>query len=325
MERLFFSLFEKEFTLFDEHFKYLIENNFSILKNISNHIFSTSGKKTRPLLLFYIHKIFAPDIKKRAYLSAALIEIIHSASLLHDDVVDEAKQRRGKPSASALWGNGTAVLAGDYLLVNSFLRAFADRDDTLMQILMQVVKNMIEGELLQIEYNAFPTITEKQYFEIIERKTAALFSCCCRAGAYIAGATSEHIEIADKIGCELGLAFQIKDDLIDIDPKRNDGKPCGQDIREKKINLPTLYFLQQATENERAEIAQIWTSVTPLTDSIMEKILSAIRSSDAISKCREKMNQHYENAVSMLHSLNVKTLPPQIEKFFAFLSLDENK
>jgi octaprenyl-diphosphate synthase len=323
MERPFLSLFEKEFVLFDQHFTHLIESDFSFFKNISDYIFSMSGKKTRPLLLFYIHKIFSPEIGKKAYISAALIEIVHSASLLHDDVIDEAKQRRGRPSASALWGNGAAVLAGDYILANSFLRAFADRDDMLMQMLMQVVKDMIKGELLQMQYNALPTITEQQYFEIIEHKTAGLFSCCCRAGAYTAGASDEQIEIAGKIGRELGLAFQIKDDLIDIDPARNDGKPCGQDIREKKINLPTLYFLQEIQgSNEKEEIIHIWTSAAAPTDSTIERILSSIRSSNAISKCKEKMDQHYKNAVSMLNNLNATTLPPQIQNFFSFLSMD---
>ncbi|MDR0763607.1 MAG: polyprenyl synthetase family protein [Bacteroidales bacterium] len=325
MELRFSSLFEKELILFDEHFKNLIESDFSFFKNISDYIFSMSGKKTRPLLLFYIHKIFSSEIGKKAYSFAALIEIVHSASLLHDDVVDQAKERRGKPSASALWGNGVAVLAGDYILANSFLRIFADRDDMLMQMIITVVKDMVKGELLQMQYNALPTITHQQYFEIIDHKTAGLFSCCCRAGAYTAGASDEQIEIAGKIGRELGLAFKIKDDLIDIDPTRNDGKPCGQDIREKKINLPTLYFLQQATENEKEEITHIWTSAVTPTDDTIDKILTAIRASNAISKCREKMKQHYENAISLLHSLNVKTFPPQIENFFSFLSVDEIK
>ncbi|MDR1973483.1 MAG: polyprenyl synthetase family protein [Bacteroidales bacterium] len=319
MDRTFFSLFEKEFSIFDEHFKDLIESDFSILTNISDHIFSTSGKRTRPLLLFYIHKLFSPEISKKAYLSAALIEIIHSASLLHDDVVDCSQQRRGKPSASAIWGNQTAILAGDYLLANSFLRAFADRDDTLMQMLMQVVKYMSEGELLQIEYNITPTMTRENYYSIIERKTAGLFSCCCGAGAYTAGASEKEINSAHQIGRELGLAFQIKDDLIDIDPLRNDGKPCGQDLREKKINLPTLYFLEQATEQEKEKIKQVWDTNTTFSDSTIEEILAMVRTSDAVSKCRKKMSQHFENAISILHSLN-KPLPPQIENFFSFLA-----
>jgi octaprenyl-diphosphate synthase len=322
MESHFFSIFKKEFALFDEYFKRLIESDFSAFKNISDYIFSMSGKKTRPLLLFYTHRIFSSEVGKKAYLSAALIEIIHSVSLLHDDVVDEAKQRRGKPSASALWGNEMAVIAGDYMLANSFLRAFDDRDDTLMQMLIQVVKDMSEGELLQIQYNISPTITEQQYFEIIDRKTAGLFSCCCRAGAYTAGASKEQVEIVSKIGRELGLAFQIRDDLTDIDPAKNDGKPYGQDIREKKINLPTLYFIEQATESEKEEISRIWQSADPPTDSMIEKILAAINSSNAVSKCRDKIKYHYENAVSMLSDLNVTTFPPQIKSFFSFISVN---
>ncbi|MDR0618958.1 MAG: polyprenyl synthetase family protein [Bacteroidales bacterium] len=319
----FFSIFKKEFALFDEYFKRLIESDFSVFKNISDYIFSMSGKKTRPLLLFYTHKIFSQEVEKKAYLSAALIEIIHSVSLLHDDVVDEAKQRRGKPSASALWGNEAVVLAGDYMLANSFLRAFDDKDDTLMQMLIQVVKDMSEGELLQIQYNILPTITEQQYFEIIDRKTAGLFSCCCRAGAYTAGASKEQIEIVSKMGRELGLAFQIKDDLTDVNPAKNDGKPYGQDIREKKINLPTLYFIEQATESEKEEISHIWESADPPAYGMIEKILAAINSSNAVPRCREKIKHHYENAISMLSDLNVTTLPPQIRNFFSFISVDD--
>jgi octaprenyl-diphosphate synthase len=321
MESPYFSLFEKEFKTFDEHFIHLIESDFSILKNISSHIFSTSGKKTRPLLLFYIHKIFSSEIGKRAYLSAALIEIIHSASLMHDDVVDKSQQRRGKPSVSAIWGNETAILAGDYLLANAFLRAFADKDDVLMQMLMLVVKNMSEGELMQMEYNASPNITEQNYYSIIERKTARLFSCCCKAGAYTAEASEKEIEIAEKIGMELGLAFQIKDDLIDVNPLRNDGKPCGQDLRERKINLPTLYFLEQAEKNDREKITRIWETELVLSSDSITEIITLINNSDAISKCNKKMSQHLENALSLLDGLNRQTLPSGIKDFFKFLSL----
>jgi octaprenyl-diphosphate synthase len=321
METPYFSLFEKEFNTFDKHFKHLIESDFSILTNISDHIFSTSGKKTRPLLLFYTHKIFSPEIGKQAYLSAALIEIIHSASLLHDDVVDKSQQRRGKPSVSAVWGNETAVLAGDYLLANAFLRAFTDKDDTLMKMLMLVVKKMSEGELLQMEYNASPDITEQNYYSIIERKTACLFSCCCKAGAYTAEANEKEIEIANKIGIELGLAFQIKDDLIDVNPLRNDGKPYGQDLRERKINLPTLYFLEKAGKTDRERITHIWkTDQVPSNDNITE-IITLINKSEAVSKCKEKMSQHLENALSLLDGLNRQTLPSGIKDFFKFLSL----
>ncbi|MEG1499023.1 MAG: polyprenyl synthetase family protein [Bacteroidales bacterium] len=297
-------------TTFDEKFKFLVDSDFPMLKEISAHVFHTKGKQLRPLLLFYIYKLFKEEISESAYLAASLIEILHASSLIHDDVVDMADTRRGNPSVRFLWGNKAAILAGDYMLSNAFLKAYDHSDTRLMVFMVEVIRQMSEGELIQLEYTANPAITEDIYYQIIERKTAALFACCCRCGAHAAGASDEEILLAQNLGKNIGLAFQIQDDLLDLNLRVSAGKAYGNDLREGKITLPVLYYLRQASPKERNELWSILQSTsTKSVDSkelneTIEYIIKKINLSGVEADCLAQVDKFKELALLNFQKLN---------------------
>ena len=205
----------REMALFDEKFKDLIAGDFEFINHISGQIFQSKGKQLRPVLVFQAYKLYKEEVSEQAYLAASLVEVVHAASLVHDDVVDMADMRRGNASIRAMFGNKVAVLAGDYLLTNAFLRAYGESDIQLLIMLVEVIRQMSGGELLQLQYANNRQANEDAYFRIVGGKTAALFGCCCQCGAYAAGASSEEVEKTKEIGRQIGLAFQIKDDLLE--------------------------------------------------------------------------------------------------------------
>ena len=242
----FLSEISSESALFEEKFQKLLSGDFPLIDSINRHIFQTKGKQLRPVLVLLTHKLFRSNVAEQAYLAASLIEIVHAASLVHDDVVDMADLRRGKASVRAVFGNKTAVLAGDYLLSNAFLKAYDESDNQLLLFLADVIRQMSEGELIQLEYAGKPQADYQTYYRVVERKTAALFSCCCRCGAYTAGANQKEIQVAGQIGLNAGIAFQIKDDLLDIEAHADSGKGYGNDLpagrrntTPKRLSIPT--------------------------------------------------------------------------------------
>lgn len=241
----------KEFELFDSKFRSLVQGDFSIIEPISRQVFGKKGKQLRPILVFLTHKLFKPEVGEQAFLAASLIEIVHAASLVHDDVVDMADLRRGKASVRALFGNKTAVLAGDYLLSNAFLKAYDHSDHRILHFLVEAIRLMSEGELIQLKYANSPEATPETYFQVIERKTAALFSCCCRCGAHTAQASETEIRLCEEIGRNIGLSFQIQDDLLDLDTENDNGKSYGNDLKEGKLTLPALYMLEHCSPSEK--------------------------------------------------------------------------
>ncbi len=241
----------EELAVFDKKFQELVAGDFPEMEQVNRQLFQSKGKQLRPMLVLLTHKLFRPQVADQAYLAASLVEIIHMASLIHDDVVDMSDMRRGKASIRSLFGNKTAVLAGDYLLANAFLKAYDGHDSRLLLFLVDVIRQMSAGELIQLEYVANPQATEENYYRIIERKTAALFGCCCQCGAYTAQAGPSQIALAQEIGRNAGLVFQIKDDLLDLDPDADSGKQYGNDLLEGKLTLPALYYLQNAAQKEK--------------------------------------------------------------------------
>lgn len=241
----------REFDLFEAKFRTLLQGDFSVINPIGQQIFKTKGKQLRPLLVFLTHRLFREEVSEQAYLAASLIEIIHAASLVHDDVVDMADMRRGNASVRALFGNKTAVLAGDYLLANAFLKAYDESEHEILRILVEAIRHMSEGELLQLQYARNPQADYQTYYRVAECKTAALFRCCCRCGALTAGATAEQRQRCEEIGTNLGMAFQIQDDLLDLDTEAHSGKLYGNDLREGKLTLPALYMLEHASTQEK--------------------------------------------------------------------------
>lgn len=240
-----------EMELFEKKFSLSMKSKVPLLNRITHYIVNRKGKQMRPMFVFLVAKMLGKEhLNDRTYRGAAVIELIHTATLVHDDVVDESYQRRGFFSLNALWKNKIAVLVGDFLLSKGLLLSIDNEDFDLLQIISVAVREMSEGELLQIEKARKLDITEAVYFEIIRQKTATLIAACCAMGACAVHA-KEDIEPMRKFGELIGLGFQIKDDLFDYG-SQNIGKPTGIDIKEQKMTLPLIYALNKATPKEKA-------------------------------------------------------------------------
>ncbi len=245
---------KKELNQFNKLFKEALKSEIGIVDLVTKYILKQKGKKIRPILVLTSAKT-AGSINERTYRGANLVELLHTATLVHDDVVDSAERRRGLPSINAVWKNKVAVLMGDYLLSRGLLLSVEGNDYDFLQVITQTVKRMSEGELLQIRKSQKLDIDEKTYYRIISDKTASLFSTCCEIGASSTTDNKKQIEAMGNYGEYLGLAFQIRDDILDyIGSAKIVGKPLGADIKDKKITLPLIHSLNSASKSERAEI-----------------------------------------------------------------------
>ncbi len=223
----------------------------ALLNRITHYVVNRKGKQMRPMFVFLVAKMVSDgEVKDRTYRGASVIELIHTATLVHDDVVDDSNRRRNFFSINALWKNKIAVLVGDYLLSKGLLLSIDNNDFDLLRIISVAVREMSEGELLQIEKARTLDITEEVYYEIIRKKTATLIAACCSMGAASIKPNTPHVEAMRKFGELIGMAFQIKDDLFDYGARKI-GKPTGIDIKEQKMTLPLIYALNQAKDKER--------------------------------------------------------------------------
>jgi len=242
---------EEEMELFEKKFSRSMISQVSLLNRITHYVVNRKGKQMRPMFVFLIAKMCNDGtVNERTYRGASVIELIHTATLVHDDVVDDSNRRRGFFSINALWKNKIAVLVGDYLLSRGLLLSIDNGDFDLLKIISVAVREMSEGELLQIEKARRLDITEEVYFEIIRQKTATLIAACCAIGARSVNASDLTVENMRKFGELIGIAFQIKDDLFDYSEEMI-GKPTGIDIKEKKMTLPLIYALNNASLKER--------------------------------------------------------------------------
>lgn len=246
---------EEELNIFEQKFKESMKSNVALLDKITYYIVKRKGKQMRPMFVFFSAKLCG-TIGERTYVAASLIELLHTATLVHDDVVDDSFERRGFFSINALWKNKIAVLVGDYLLSQGFLLSIKHKAFRLLEIVSHAVKAMSEGELLQIEKARKLDIDEAVYFDIIRQKTASLIAAACSAGAASVTEDDETIECMRQFGEKIGISFQIKDDLFDYG-KIDVGKPLGIDIKEKKMTLPLIYALSQSTRAKKKEIINI--------------------------------------------------------------------
>lgn len=248
---------KEELSRFNDLFKQSMKSNVGLVDLITSYILKQKGKKIRPLLVFLSGKI-AGEINERTYRGAILVELLHTATLIHDDVVDAADKRRGLPSINAVWKNKVSVLMGDYLLSRGLLLAVDGKDFDFLGIITNSVKRMSEGELLQISKTRKLDIDEETYFKIISDKTASLLSTCCQIGAASSSENQEYHDSMRQFGENIGIAFQIRDDILDyIGTSSLIGKPLGGDIREKKITLPLIFSLRNADKSESAKIIKM--------------------------------------------------------------------
>jgi octaprenyl-diphosphate synthase len=243
---------EQELNLFESKFREAMKSNVALLDTIMTYIVKRKGKQVRPMFVFYAAKLIG-DINESTYRAASMVELLHTATLVHDDVVDDSDERRGFFSINALWKNKIAVLVGDYLLSKGLLLSVKNKDFHLLEIISVAVEAMSEGELLQIEKSRNLNLSEEVYYDIIRKKTASLIASCCAIGAASAGATTEQIELMRLFGEKIGIAFQIKDDLLDYNDD-DIGKPHGIDIKEKKLTLPIIYTLNNADKATKKSI-----------------------------------------------------------------------
>ncbi len=288
-----------EMDLFEQKFRDLMKSDVMLLDQIMNYIVKRKGKQLRPMFVFLPAGVCG-QITESTYRGASLIELLHTATLVHDDVVDDSNYRRGFFSINALWKNKVAVLVGDYLLSRGLLLSVDNNDFELLQIVSTAVREISEGDLLQIEKARRLDITEDVYYEIIRQKTASLIAACCAVGARSAGVGKDIVEKARIFGEKVGIAFQIKDDLFDYGTAEV-GKPLGIDIKEKKMTLPLIYALSKAGFLEKRRIINIVKNESENPKKVNE-VITFVKNSGGIEYATEVMNRYVIEAQSLLNS-----------------------
>lgn len=290
-------LIAAELSEFERHFKAAVKSKVPLLDRIMQYIVKRKGKQLRPMFVMLSARL-GGAVNEKTYRAASLVELLHTATLVHDDVVDDAHERRGFFSINALWKNKVAVLVGDYLLSKGLLLSINNGDFRILQILSTAVKQMSEGELLQMEKSRSLNLDEEVYYDIIKGKTASLLSSACGAGACSTFGQEEDIQRLESFGEKVGMAFQIKDDLFDYGAA-NIGKPTGNDIKEKKLTLPLIYTLNNTTPDIRRKIIYIVKNQNTRKDKI-KYVIDTVREAGGIDYATEKMNQFRDEALELL-------------------------
>jgi octaprenyl-diphosphate synthase len=289
-----------ELAAFEVNFKEQIRSKIFLLNTITNYIVRRKGKQIRPMFVF-LSAMACGKIEDSTHRGAGLIELLHTATLVHDDVVDDSSYRRGFFSINALWKNKIAVLVGDYLLSRGLLLSVDNGDFNLLKIVSEAVKEMSEGELLQIEKARRLDITEEVYYEIIRQKTATLIAACCAVGAASSGASIETIEKFRQFGTYTGLAFQIKDDLFDYGSE-DVGKPLGIDIKEKKMTLPLIYALNNSDWLQRRKIINIVKNQSDKPKKVRE-VIDFVKEKGGLEYATNVMKDFSQKALQILETL----------------------
>ena len=288
-----------EMELFEQKFQLSMSSKVALLNRITHYIVNRKGKQMRPMFVFLVSKMVSNgEISERTYRGASVIELIHTATLVHDDVVDESNRRRGFFSINALWKNKIAVLVGDYLLSKGLLLSIDNNDFDLLKIISIAVREMSEGELLQIEKARKLDITEAVYYEIIRQKTATLIAACCSLGAASVKPESEHVERMRKFGELIGMAFQIKDDLFDYGNEAI-GKPTGIDIKEQKMTLPLIYVLNQADKKDKRWLINSIKNHNRDKKRVTE-VIDYVKTKGGLDYAVSKMKEFQEEALQIL-------------------------
>lgn len=305
----------QELAEFEVKFKEQIRSKVFLLNSITNYIVKRKGKQIRPMFVF-LSAMACGGITEASHRGAGLIELLHTATLVHDDVVDESNYRRGFFSVNALWKNKIAVLVGDYLLSKGLLLSVDNEDFNLLKLVSEAVREMSEGELLQIEKARRLDITEEVYFEIIRQKTATLIAACCGVGAASAGANSNTVQKMKQFGMLTGMAFQIKDDLFDYGSE-DVGKPLGIDIKEKKMTLPLIYALSQSSWLEKRRIIYIVKNQSDKPIKVRE-VIDFVKQKGGLDYATKAMNQFSLDAVKLLEEIPESLARTHLEALVQF-------
>ena len=308
---------DHELKAFERHFRESMKSNVALLDKITYYIVKRKGKQMRPMFVFLSAKLLG-EMKETSYVAASLIELLHTATLVHDDVVDNADKRRGFFSINALWKNKVAVLVGDYLLSQGLLLALENEQYQLLQIMSTAVKEMSEGELLQMEKARRLDIKESVYYDIIRQKTASLFSAACAAGMASSTEDADAIQRMRTFGEKAGIAFQIRDDLFDYGTE-DVGKPLGIDIKEKKMTLPLIHALEQAPKAERKRIIRLIRKHHEEDDKVRE-VIEFVRHSGGLDYARRAMLDYRQAALDVLRTFPASDARQSLEDLVYYVT-----
>ena len=309
---------ELEMEVFEEKFSKLMLSNVPLLNRITHYIIKRKGKQMRPMLIFLCSKLLnSGKLNEKVYRGASVIELIHTATLIHDDVVDESNKRRGFFSINAIWKNKIAVLVGDFLLSKGMLLCIDNKDYDILDVISESVKQMSEGELLQIEKSKKLDIDEETYFEIIKKKTASLISSCCKIAAISVGSKPNQIKKIARLGLNIGIAFQIKDDLFDYG-KRRIGKPRGIDIKQKKLTLPLIYTINKVERREKKWLISSLKK-SKKNKALINQIISLVKETGGLDYAIEKMNMYHKLALDELETFDDSSYKKSLKKMINYV------
>ncbi|MEC7617450.1 MAG: polyprenyl synthetase family protein [Bacteroidota bacterium] len=306
----------EEIELFEGKFSKAMSSKVALLNRITHYIVNRNGKQMRPMFVFLTAKLLGKT-NERTFRAASVIELIHTATLVHDDVVDGSDKRRGFFSINALWKNKIAVLVGDYLLSKGLLLCIDNKDFDLLEIISIAVREMSEGELLQIEKARNLDINEEIYYEVIRKKTATLIASCCALGACSVDASQNNIKKMTYFGEKIGMVFQIKDDLFDYGQQRI-GKPTGIDIRERKMTLPLIYAMKQASPLERRWLKRNFKKNNKNKKTIKE-VIAYVKSKGGLEYSISKMHEFQQEAISILDSFPASESKDSLKKLVSYV------
>ncbi len=309
------SLLKEELIVFEKKFREAVKSQTPLLDRIMRFIVNRKGKQLRPMFVFLSARLCGP-VNESTYRAASLVELLHTATLVHDDVVDESLERRGFFSTYALWKNKISVLVGDYLLAKGLLLSLDHSDFRILQLLSGAVRKMSEGELLQIEKARSLNLEEAVYFEIIRNKTASLLASSCAAGAYSTSGDESITEKLNRFGEAVGVAFQIKDDLFDYGGE-NTGKPTGNDLKEKKLTLPLIYTLNTVAKPLRRELIYIIKNQNRDPEKI-RYVIGKVEDAGGIRYATEKMNLYRDEALKILYEFEDNEIRKALEELVRF-------
>jgi octaprenyl-diphosphate synthase len=290
---------EQELKTFEKHFRSALKSSVPILNVITYYVTRNRGKQIRPIFVFLSAKICG-EVNDATFTAASMVELLHTASLIHDDVVDDALERRGKFSVNALWKKKVAVLVGDYMFAQGLLLSLENDEFHILKEMSHAVKALSEGELLQMEKARRLDIEESVYYDIIGKKTASLISAACKTGAVSVTDDKEVINRIGEMGMNIGIAFQIKDDLFDYGEK-SIGKPVGIDIKEKKMTLPLIYALSQASKSEKRRIIRS-VKYHGENNQRVREVIDFVKAKGGIEYATTAMEEYVEKSLSLLHS-----------------------
>ncbi|HXB29014.1 MAG TPA: polyprenyl synthetase family protein [Puia sp.] len=309
------SLLREELIVFEKKFREAVKSQTPLLDRIMRFIVNRKGKQLRPMFVFLSARLCGP-VNESTYRAASLVELLHTATLVHDDVVDESLERRGFFSTYALWKNKISVLVGDYLLAKGLLLSLDHNDFRILQLLSGAVRKMSEGELLQIEKARTLNLEEAVYFEIIRNKTASLLASSCAAGAFSTSGDEAVTEKLNRFGEAVGIAFQIKDDLFDYGDEKT-GKPSGNDLKEKKLTLPLIYTLNTVSKPLRRELIYIIKNQNRVPEKI-KYVIGQVVAAGGIRYANEKMNHYRDEALRILYDFEKNEVRDALEELVRF-------